>query len=175
MTAGLAAAVRDIERHVARAGWDGPTRLYALVPTGVLLTAQPDLRDALVPTGSVDGPAPDHLTPVEQEHLPPHDTVLGLLAQVAWPDEVGGAALVVERVILPPTAEAELPQDPPRAQAYAAAHPQGHEVRLVVAVLRDGSRSCALRSREHDADDAVLVAPDLAPDLAAALAATLTP
>jgi hypothetical protein len=175
MTAALAAAVRDIERHVARAGWDGPTRLYALVPTDALLTAQPELGDALAPPDSAGALAPDHLTPVEQEQLPPHDTVLGLLAQVAWPDEVTGAALVIERVTLPPEAEAQLPVDPARAQAYAATHPQRHEVRLVVAVLREGSRSCALRSRAHDVDDAVLVAPDLVPDLAAALAATFAP
>ena len=174
MTDALAVAVRDIERHVAAGGWDGPTRLYALVPTMAVLSAQPDLAPSLLPSGSPDAVPGDHLTPVEQDELPAHDTVLGLLGQLAWPPEVDGAALVVERVTLPPEAEADLPDDPDQARAFAAHHPKRHDVRLAVGVLRDGSRSCALRSRAHDADEAVLVGPDLAPDLADALAATLS-
>jgi hypothetical protein len=173
MTDALDVAVRDIELHVAAAGWDGPTRLYALVPTSVVVTAQPDLVDSLVPGGSLADLPSDHLTPVEQDELPAHDSVLGLLGQLAWPPEVVGAALVVERVTLPPEAEADLPTDPEQAWAFAARHPQRHDVRLVVGALRDGRRRCALRSRTHDADDAVLVGADLAPDLADALAATL--
>lgn len=172
MTDALAAAVREIERHVSGLGWDAPTRLFALVPTSVLLAGQPELADALAPAGRRVLP-PDHLTSVEQEDLPAHDSVLSLLRQLAWPPEVVGAALVVERLTLPPDVEPQLPEDPEEALRFAAAHPLRHEVRLAVGVLREGQRACALRSRAHDADDAVLTGPDLAPDLADALAVTL--
>jgi hypothetical protein len=172
MTDALAAAVREIERHVASLGWDAPTKLFALVPTSALLAGQPGLADALAP-GGVSGLPDDHLTSVEQDDLPPHDSVLTLLRQIAWPPEVVGAALVVERLTLPPEVEPELPADAEEAQQFAATHPLRHEVRLAVGVLRDGRRACALRSRAHDADDAVLTGPDLAPDLADALAVTL--
>ena len=45
-------------------------------------------------------------------------------------------------------------------------------MRLLVAVLRDGTSVCLLRQREHDADDAVATGPDLAPGVVAALKAT---
>ena len=35
----LAAAVLEIEGHIADGGWDQPSRLYALVPTGELVEA----------------------------------------------------------------------------------------------------------------------------------------
>jgi len=174
MTDALALAVRDIERHVAAGGWDGPTRLYALVRTTAVLSAQPDLAEALAPGRTTESLPLDHLTPVEQEDIPRHDAVIGLLAHVAWPAEVDGAALVVERVTLPPDVAAELPDDPDQARAFAADHPMRRDVRLAVGVLRDGRRSCAVRSRAHDVDDAVVVGPDLVPDLADALLATLT-
>jgi hypothetical protein len=172
MTDPLAAAVREIEQHVASLGWDAPTKLFALVPTSTLLAGQPALAESLAP-GGLDVLPEGHLTSVEQEGLPPHDSVLTLLRQIAWPPEVTGAALVVERITLPPEVEPQLPADPDEAQHFAATHPLRREVRLAVGVLRDGQRACALRSREHDADDAVLTGPDLAPDLADALGVTL--
>ncbi len=88
---------------------------------------------------------------------------------------MAGAALAVERAVLPPSAEDGLPADPEAALTVLADHPDREDVRLVVAVLRDGTRQCALRARTHDAPDAVLTGPDLVPGLAEALAATLAP
>ena len=83
------------------------------------------------------------------------------------------AALVVERVVLPPEAEADLPVDEGAALAMLADHPLRQDVRLAVATLRDGTRSAAMRFRLHDDPVQVLVGPDLVPGLADALAATL--
>ena len=43
----LEALVREVEDHVAAAGWDQPVRLFALVPTVNLLAANPDLASEL--------------------------------------------------------------------------------------------------------------------------------
>ncbi|WP_321166366.1 hypothetical protein [Serinicoccus sp. CUA-874] len=53
------------------------------------------------------------------------------------------------------------------------AHPARKDVRLLAACLRDGERTCLLRQRDFDEDDAVAVGQDLAPGLTHALAATL--
>ena len=39
----LAAAVLEIEAHVAQDGWDQPARLYALVDTATLVAQEPAL------------------------------------------------------------------------------------------------------------------------------------
>jgi hypothetical protein len=166
----LTRAVVEIEQHVAAGGWDQPPRLFALVPTAELLATQPHLAGALA--AGEGAPAPGHLTPVEQE-VPAHETLEGLLAGIVWPAEVAGTALAVERVMLPPAAEEQLPEDAPEALRYAAAHPERQEVRLVVGVLRGTARECALRLRSADRDDDVLSGADLVPGLAQALAATL--
>ncbi|MGN6333310.1 MAG: PPA1309 family protein [Motilibacteraceae bacterium] len=174
MRSRLTRAVIEVEAHAAAEGWDGPVRLFALVPTAELLEREPRLAAALgVEAAAAAAGDPNHLTPVEQEGLPEAATLEDLLAQVAWPANVLGAAVVVERVMLPPEAEAGMPQDEQEALRWIGEHPQRQEVRLAVGVLRDGSRECALRFREHDRDDAVLSGPDLVPSLAEALAATL--
>ena len=38
----LAAAVLEIESHIAEAGWDQPARLYALVDTARMVAHEPD-------------------------------------------------------------------------------------------------------------------------------------
>lgn len=170
----LTRAVIEVERHAAAEGWDGPVRMFALVPTADLLEREPRLAAALgAEAAAAAAQDPGHLTPVEQEGLPEAATLEDLLAQVAWPAEVLGAALVVERVMLPPEVEPGMPQDEQEALRWIAEHPQRQEVRLAVGVLRDGARECALRFREHDRDDAVLSGPELVPTLAEALAATL--
>jgi hypothetical protein len=85
---------------------------------------------------------------------------------------VDGCALSVERLMLPPQAEAGLPTGAEDAAAYAAAHPDREDVRIVVGVLRDGSVDTVLRLRSQDRDDAVVFGPELVPGLARALAAT---
>jgi hypothetical protein len=167
-------AVRELERHVARAGWDGPIRVFALIRTARAMQNDPSLSAQLPPDLLASATAdPEHITSVEQEGLPDAGTVEELLAQIAWGPSVDGAALVCERVVVPPEAEVDLPDDPDEAVAVLMAHPDRQDVRLAVGVLRDGSSSCAVRTRAHDEDFAVGTGPDLAPGVAAALLATL--
>lgn len=170
----LADAVREIEHHVAAAGWDAPVRVFALVRTQAALAAEPGLADQLDPEVLAAARADDqHLTSVEQEGLPSADDLEQLLGGLTWPPTVDGAAVTVERVVLPPGAEDDLPADPDAALAALLAHPQRQDVRLAVAVLRDGPAWCAVRTRAHDSDDAVGQGPDLVPGLVEAVRATL--
>ena len=72
--------------------------------------------------------------------------------QIMWPAEVFGCAAVVERFVLPPGADEQIPQDPAAAEQFAAAHPERQEVRIVAGRTRDGSTYCALRLKSHDDD-----------------------
>ncbi len=172
--AALALAVREIERHVATAGWDGPVRVFALVRTGQALAASPGLADQLPADVVVAARAdPLHLTSVEQEGLPDAPDLETLLGGLSWPATVDGAAVVVERVVLPPAAEEGMPADDDAALAYLMAHRDRQDVRIAAAVLRTGEVWTALRTRAHDADDAVAGGPDLVPGLLDALRATL--
>lgn len=76
--------------------------------------------------------------------------------------------------MLPPSAEAQVPKDLDEAAltTWVAEHPERQEVRMTVAVLRDGSRESALRLREKDSPTEVLTGSDLVPGLAQALTAT---
>lgn len=169
----LAEAVAEIERHVATGGWDGPVRVFALVRTQAALDAEPALAGQLPPEVlAVAAADPEHLTSVEQEGLPPSDDLEGLLGAIAWPAGVHGAALTVERIVLPPEAEEGLPEDPDAALTALLAHPQRQDVRLAVGVLRDGTSWCAVRQRAADRDDAVGQGPDVVPGLVEALRAT---
>lgn len=170
----LAEAVVEIERHVAGGGWDGPVRVFALVRTQQALDAQPALAGQLPPEVLAAAAAdPHHLTSVEQEGLPASDDLEGLLGAIAWPEGVDGTAVTVERIVLPPEAEDDLPADPGAALAALLAHPQRQDVRIAVGVLRDGTTWSAVRQRALDADGAVGQGPDVVPGLAEALAATL--
>jgi hypothetical protein len=162
---GLAGAVLEIERHAAEAGWDQPSRLFALVETAGLLAREPQLADRLGDTA---------LTPIEQDGLAPGSTLEDQLVGITWPESVHGCAALVERVVLPPEVEAELPVEPAGAASYAAEHPDRQEVRIVAAATRTGASYCALRIRAHDADDAVLSGPDLVPQLLDLVRSTLT-
>lgn len=165
----LDALTLDLERHAAAAGWDQPPHLFALVETADLLRREPQLAADL---GLVEG-SPGDLTPVDQGDLPGHASLDELLAGIAWPPEVLGTALAVERLMVPPAVESAMPQDEGAALQWLAEHPERQEVRLVVAVLRDGSRSAALRMRAHDEETSVLTGRNLVPGLADALAETL--
>lgn len=172
----LTRAALDTERHVARRGWDQPVRLFALVETAELLAREPALAAQL----ATEEQAPGELTAVEQEGMPPTADLASMLARVAWPETVVGAAIAVERIVVPPEAERDLPADPRAAVDALAAHPDRKDVRLLVAVLRgpegrtaEGPAVCLLRQRDHDRDDRVATGADLAPGLVAALRATL--
>ena len=163
----LVTSALETERHVAAAGWDQPPRLFALVRTADLLDREPHLRGQLG-LGEDDG-----FTAIEQEGLPNTSSLESLLAQLAWPEEVDGVALAVERLVVPPEAERDLPENSYEAAEALAVHPDRKDVRLLVAVLRDGESTCLLRQRDHDTDDRVASGSDIAPGLVQALSATL--
>lgn len=170
----LARAVHEIERHVAGGGWDGPVRVFALVRTARALADDPGLADRL-PADVVAAARADaeHLTSVEQEGLPAAASLEELLGRLSWPATVDGAAVVVERVVLPTAAEAAMPADPEAALDYLMAHPERQDVRIAVGALRSGGAWCAVRTRAADDDAAVAGGADLVPGLVAAVAATL--
>ncbi|MDX6299053.1 MAG: hypothetical protein QOF53_267 [Nocardioidaceae bacterium] len=166
----LQETVREIEAHAAEAGWDQPARLYALVPTSDLLSREPALAAAM----GLDGAgAAGSLTPVEQDDVPADTALETVLEQIMWPAEVFGCAAVVERLVLPPTADEALPGDPGDAERYAAEHPDREEVRIVAAATRAGSTYCALRMRSHDDALSVVESPDLVPALLQLVRSTL--
>lgn len=167
----LASAVLELESHTAKAGWDQPGQLYALVETAELVRREPELATLM---GLDDASADGSLTPIEQEQLPP-DRFEETLASLAWGPEVTGCAAVLERLVLPPSADDEIPDDPAEAARYAGQHPDRQEVRMVVGVTREGASYCALRLRSHDDEHSVVGGADLVPDLIALLGATLEP
>ncbi|WP_329136252.1 PPA1309 family protein [Streptomyces sp. NBC_01476] len=166
----LTRAVLEIDEYASGLGWDQPARLFALVDTGQLRTQEPALAEQL---GIADDAAAG-LTPVEQDELPPGQPLDEFLATIAWPEVIAGCALTVERLMLPPSAEASLPEglDDEALGAWVAEHPERQEVRMTVAVLRDGARESALRLRSKDSATDVLTGGALVPGLAEALAAT---
>lgn len=169
----LADAVVDVERHVASTGWDAPTRIFALVSTQAALAAEPELASVLPPATVQAALAdPTHLTSVEQDDLPETESLEDLLASIVWPETVTGAAVVVERSILPPSAEADIPDDPAAALAFLDGHPDRQDVRMAVGVLRDGASWCALRTRSNDSDEDVATGLNLVPGLIEALRTT---
>ena len=168
----LAAAVLEIEGHIAEGGWDQPARLYALVETARLVEKEPALAAAM----GLDAAAEQgSLTPVEQDQLAPDRPLESLLESIAWPPGVTGCAAVVERLVLPPDADEAIPDDPAAAAEFAAGHPDRQEVRMVVGVTRAGASYCALRLRAHDDDHSVVGGADLVPELVTLLGATLEP
>jgi hypothetical protein len=155
-------ATLEVESHVGDAGWDQPPRLFALVDTRRLMAENPDLAQALS--------LGNEFTPVEQENLPEGDFE-EVLTQIAWPESVDGVAAVVERLMLPPQAEADLPDDAQAALVIAQSHPERRDVRIAAAVLRDGSVHSAVRGR---LGDELLEGTGLVPGLIEVLRGTLT-
>lgn len=166
----LASAVLEIEAHVATDGWDQPARLYALVDTAQLVAAEPALASLM---GLDESSAQGSLTPIEQDQLVPGERLEEVLQTTAWPRGVTGCAAVVERLVLPPGADGQIPEDPVAAEEFAREHPDRQEVRIVAGATRAGATYCALRLRSHDDDQDVLGGADLVPQLTQLLAATL--
>ena len=166
----LIAAVREVEQHAARSGWDRPPQLFALVDTAELLEREPNLAEVL----GVESVEAGELTPVEQD--PVTGDLEDLLAEILWPPEVAGCAVVVERLTLPPGEDGHtVPTEAAAAAEHVANHPDREEVRIVAGVLRGGTGYCALRVRSHDEDSSVIVGDDLVPALLEMLHATLEP
>lgn len=166
MTEPLQRVLREVDAHVDAEGWDQRARLYALVPTTDLLEREPGLAETLGIRETLD----EHrLTPVEQE-IPP-DQLEQVLETIEWPAAVSGCAVVLERLVLPPSAEEGLPEDDAEATEYARSHPDRQEVRITAGALRDGSAYSLLRLRAHDEEP--VGGEDLVPGLLRLLAATL--
>lgn len=164
----LAAIVREVEEHIGAAGWDQPVRLFALVSSKDLIAAEPDLARELNITEEME------LTSVEQEVSIEQD-LEELLSTIAWPENVQGALLALERIILPPAAESTLPlDDEQQLLDVASDHPDRRDVRLLSAVLRTGENLNAIRYRDHDEIDSVAIAPDLVPSLNESLLLTFS-
>lgn len=164
---GLREVVLELERHASAAGWDVPPRVYALVDAARLHAEEPEIaREAGVPD------EPGRLAVLEQPSLPGDKPIEDALAGIEWPEQVTGCALVLERIVLAGDAADDLPSEGQRE--WVAEHPGREDARLVIGVLRDGSRHSAIRLRGHDSADEVLSGPDLVPQLADALDGTLT-
>lgn len=175
----LTRAVLEIDEYTAGLGWDQPARLFALVNTARLRAEEPGLAGQLGLDDTADskegGPGADRsLTPVEQDEIPEGAPLDEFLATIGWPDTVDGCAVTIERLMLPPSAESAVPGDLDEEQlaTWVAEHPERREVRMTVAVLRDGQRESALRLREKDTPTEVLTGSELVPGLAEALSAT---
>lgn len=167
----LTRAVLEIDEYASGLGWDQPARLFALVDTARLRAQEPGLAAQL---GLQDAPETTGLTPIEQDEIPADKPLDEFLGTIAWPDAVVGCALTVERLMLPPSAEASVPEglSDKKLAKWVAEHPDRQEVRMTVGVLRDGTRDSALRLREKDAPTEVLTGAGLVPGLAEALSAT---
>lgn len=165
----LAAAVLEIESHVAESGWDQPARLYALVPTATIVAQQPDLAAQM---GLDEASAEGSFTPVEQDSLP-DQALESTLESIAWPPDVAGCAAVVERLVLPPEVDAEIPEDAAAAEEFARNHPLRQEVRIVAGATRAGASYCALRLRAHDDEQSVVDGTELVPGLLDLIRSTL--
>ena len=167
----LTRAVLEIDEYASGLGWDQPARLFALVDTARLRAQEPALAAQL---GLEDEPETTGLTPIEQDEIPAGKALDEFLGTIAWPDPVVGCALTVERLMLPPSAEASVPEglSDKKLSQWVAKHPDRQEVSMTVAVLRDGTRDSALRLREKDSPTEVLTGGALVPGLAEALAST---
>ena len=167
----LTRAVLEIDEYASGLGWDQPARLFALVDTARLRTQEPGLAAQL---GLQDEPETTGLTPIEQDEIPADKPLDEFLGTIAWPDAVVGCALTVERLMLPPSAEASVPEglSDKKLAKWVAEHPDRQEVRMTVGVLRDGTRDSAVRLREKDTPTEVLTGSGLVPGLAEALTAT---
>lgn len=166
--AALQTVLLEIEGHVGRLGWDQPARLFALVNTDDLLTAEPTLAEALA-SGRRGDPA--SLTAVEQDEFHAGNDLLEDLERVAWPASVLGCALSVERVFVPASVEGQIPEDSAEAADFVAHHPERQDLRVVVGVTRAGASHGFARLKTQP--DELLSGTDLVPGLARALARTL--
>ncbi len=165
----LRIAVVEVEAQASDSGWDQPSRLFALVRTTELAAAEPELAAEL---GIHDNSAA-LFTPVEQDLEHHNEPVEELLAGITWPEEVDGALVVIERVVLPPEAEEQVPDEPAAASAFAVTHARREDVRIAAGVLRSGESHCVLRLRSHDSDDALMHGGEVVPRLVQALRETL--
>lgn len=170
----LKKVTHEIEQGAARLGWDRPATLYALVLTGELLESAdlPADIDAQIRAGW-SGEA-EHLSAILQDS-PGEEEIEEILPRLAWPESVAGAAVSVERIIVPPAVEDAAPEDPEEALEFISSHPTRTDVRLTVGVLRSGESWCAIRTRTFDDDSRVGTGENLVPSLVEGLLAGFAP
>ncbi len=166
----LASAVLEVEAHVGKEGWDQPARLYALVDTHRFIAAEPQMAEAM---GLAETAVSGSLTAIEQEQYNAENPIEEALETIVWPPTVDGCAVVIERLVLPPEVDDEIPSDPVEAAAFARQHPLRQEVRMVAGATRTGSTYCALRLKSHDDEQSVVDGTDLVPGLVELVLGTL--
>lgn len=164
----LRAVVAEIESGAARVGWDRPPSIYALVPTAELMKTPEVPTDVLADLEKAWDGSETHLSAILQESMA-GDQLEELLPKLAWPPSVWGAALTVERVIVPPAVEEAAPEDPDEALAFISNHPAASDVRLTIGVTREGDSWCAIRTRAFDDAGNVGSGETLVPSLVEAL------
>ena len=160
----------ETEAHVARDGWGQAPRMFSLAHNGDLLKRQPALASML---GDVD---PDEYSAIEQDLALTDKNLEQTLGTTAWPADVDGVALAVERVIVSPEAAgASAFGGRPNLVAKRLENAADREdVRLVVAALRNGEIITLVRRKAEDSDDKVAIGTNIAPGLVDALKATLS-
>ena len=167
----LAAAVLEIESHIAEGGWDQPSRLYALVDTAALVRREPELASAMgLDDASADGLAHPGRAGAAARPTGSSPT----LASIAWGrrgDRLRGRRRAAGAAAGRRRRDPRRPE-PPRRRTPRE-HPDRQEVRIVVGVTRAGATYCALRLRAHDDDQSVVGGADLVPELITLLGATL--
>lgn len=167
----LVRAVAEIEDHVRADGWDQPPRLYALAPTLDVVSREPALATQL--GFDPETALAESLTPIEQDI--DDRTLDDLLSSISWPETVDGCALVVERIVLPPDVESEMPAQSDVAATWAQRHPARSDVRIVIGVLRNGSHTAVIRVKGHEDPGDLIRNAEISPDITDALTATFTP
>ena len=86
-----------------------------------------------------------------------------------------GAILAIERIVLPPDAQSQLPgEEDPDWLAEVSNHPDRRDVRIISAVMRNGENLNALRYRDYDEPSSVAIAPNLVVNLNESLLATFS-
>lgn len=164
----LRSVLMEIENGAASVGWDRPPSIYALVPTKELMGTPEIPGDVLADLERAWDGTDTHLSAILQESVVGED-VEELLPKLAWPESVWGAAVTVERIIVPPAVEEEAPEDPDEALAFISNHPARTDVRLSVAVTREGDSWCAIRARNFDDAGHVATGETLVPSMVEAL------
>lgn len=157
----------ETEAHVATDGWGQGPRLFALARNGELLRRRPALASML---GDVD---PEEFSAIEQEGVIASEAELEkALGHTAWPNDVDGVALAVERVVVPPREPSSVSRLG-RPSSRRSDQGEREDVRLVVAALRGGEIITLVRRKAQDAEDKVAIGTNVAPGLVDALKATL--
>ncbi|MBK5992925.1 hypothetical protein JHN53_15035 [Streptomyces sp. MBT58] len=150
-SASLTRVAMEIDEFAADRGWDEPAQLFALFTNAQMHETSPQLASQLGLDHSETS-----LTPVAQEEIPLGTELHQFLGSISWPGNAAGCAVVVEQDEVP---------------SGAPVQPSDKQVRVIAAVLRDGSREVVLRLREKDTASEALTGPGLAPELTDALVA----